>query len=294
MLCRTSPISQYNLPMNYIRKNNIHLPKRMPEAHKGDHGSVAIIGGSDGMLGAVTLASRAALLAGAGRIYACFLSDQAHSLDSIHPEIMIRGLESLQSLVQLNCVVIGPGLGTSDKSVETLSFCLQKPSPLLIDADALNLIAAHESLSDVLFQRDDFSVITPHAGEAARLLKTTSDDIQQNRINSCLQLSKQYHSICVLKGPSTVVAYQDRYVINTTGNSGLASGGTGDVLSGVIGSLMAQGLHPFEAAKSGVFIHGAAADALVARGLGPIGLTASEVAVEVRNVMNHLHGIGLT
>ncbi len=272
--------------MNMILESNLTLPRRLSDAHKGDHGSVAIIGGADGMLGAVTLASRAALLAGAGRVYTCFLSTEAPKLDVLHPEVMMHSPASLQSLAQLDCVVIGPGLGTSDAAKRTLSDWLQRPTPLLLDADALNLIATNDFLADLLIQRTDFSVITPHAGEAARLLQTTSDDVQKHRIDYALQLAKKYHVICVLKGAGTVVAHQDDYVINKTGNPGLASGGTGDVLSGILGSLISQGLAPFEAAKTGVFIHGAAADALVSRCEGPIGLSASDVAIEVRQLLN--------
>lgn len=274
--------------MNSILKNNIIIPKRLFDAHKGTHGSVAIVGGADGMLGAVTLASRAALLAGAGRVYACFLSNEAPKLDSVYPEIMMRLPASLGSLKQLDCIVIGPGLGSTDEAKSLLSFWLQKPVKLLIDADALNLIASHQVLRDLLVKRKDFSVITPHEGEAARLLKATTEDIQQRRIDYCLNLAEQYHVVCVLKGAGTVVAHQEQHAINTTGNSGLASGGAGDVLSGLIGSLMAQGLSPFEASKTAVFIHGAAADALVARGVGPIGLTASEVTLETRSILNAL------
>ncbi len=274
--------------MDSILKNNIIIPKRLVDAHKGTHGCVAIVGGADGMQGAVTLASRAALLAGAGRVYACFLSNEAPKLDSAYPEIMMRLPASLGSLKQLDCVVIGPGLGLTDEAKSLLSFWLQKPVKLVIDADALNLIASHQILRDLLVKRKDFSVFTPHLGEAARLLKVTTEEIQQHRIDYCLNLAEQYHVVCVLKGAGTLVAHQEQYAINTTGNSGLASGGSGDVLSGVIGSLIAQGLSPFEASRTGVFIHGAAADALVARGIGPRGLTASEVALEARNILNAL------
>lgn len=272
--------------MNLIAQDDIRIPQRLPNAHKGDHGSVAVIGGAEGMLGAVILASRAALLAGAGKVYACFLSSNAPRLDLNYPEIMMRSPASLSSLVQLDCVVIGPGLGQSDEAHNLLSFWLQQSLPLVLDADALNLIAANQILSDLLLKRKDCAVITPHAGEAARLLKTTSEHIQTHRAECCLALAHQYHVVCVLKGKGTLVAFDGQCAINASGNSGLASAGTGDVLSGVIASLMSQGLNSFEAAKTGVFVHGAAADVSVASGLGPIGLTAGEVAIEVRNRLN--------
>jgi hydroxyethylthiazole kinase-like uncharacterized protein yjeF len=134
------------------------------------------------------------------------------------------------------------------------------------------------------------TVITPHPGEAARLLNTAISYVQKNRIECAVNLAKTFKAVCVLKGAGTVCAdYEGEFFINTSGNNGLASGGTGDVLSGVIGSLMAQGISGLEAAKLGVFAHGIAADALVASGIGPIGLTASEVAHEIRNVLNRFN-----
>jgi ADP-dependent NAD(P)H-hydrate dehydratase / NAD(P)H-hydrate epimerase len=274
--------------MNLITQHNISIPQRLTNAHKGDHGSVAIIGGADGMLGAVLLASRAALLAGVGRIYASFLSSSAPQIDLNYPEIMMRSPVALTTLPKLDCVAIGPGLGQSDEAHNFLSFWLKQSVLLVLDADALNIIANNQMLSNLLIERKDCAVITPHAGEAARLLKTSSDNIQANRIDSCLALARKYHVVCVLKGEGTLVVYDDQYATNSSGNPGLATAGTGDVLSGVIASLMAQGLNPFEAAKTGVFVHGAAADVLVASGLGPIGLTAGEIAIEVRNRLNAL------
>jgi hydroxyethylthiazole kinase-like uncharacterized protein yjeF len=160
---------------------------------------------------------------------------------------------------------------------------------ILLDADALNLIASHLHLASLVISRDAETVITPHAGEAARLLNTNSEYVQQNRIESALELARFLQVTCVLKGAGTVCAQKNgSWFINTTGNVGLASGGPGDVLSGIIGSLMAQGLTAIDAAKLGVYVHGAAADALVEAGVGKIGLTASEVIIEARNVMNKL------
>ncbi|MEQ1487337.1 MAG: NAD(P)H-hydrate dehydratase [Methylotenera sp.] len=265
------------------------LPLRNSDAHKGVFGSVAIIGGATGMVGAVLLAARAALHCGAGRVYAAMLCDDAPSVDICQPEIMLRSLTAITQLTQLDCVVIGPGLGQSEPAIKLLESWLAKNIPILLDADALNLIASHPHLANAVYKRTAETVITPHAGEAARLLATHSDNIQQNRIASALNLAKSLHATCVLKGAGTVCAHHDgNWFINTTGNVGLASGGTGDVLSGIIGSLMAQGLSGLDAAKLGVYVHGAAADALVENGVGPVGLTASEVILEARKVMNTL------
>jgi len=266
------------------------LPPRKVDAHKGSLGSVAIIGGDTSMLGAVFLAARAALFSGAGRIYASVLSNDAPSVDLIQPEIMFRSPEELTKLSQLDCVVIGPGLGQSTTAITLLEFWLTQDVAMLIDADALNLIAKHPHLVTCCKGRQAETVITPHAGEAARLLETSSENIQQNRTESALKLAQTLHATCVLKGAGSICAHYDgTWFVNTSGNASLASGGTGDVLSGIIGSLMAQGLSGLDAAKLGVYVHGAAADSLVNQGLGPVGLTASEVAHEARNVINQLN-----
>ena len=266
------------------------LPPRALDSHKGNFGSVAIVGGDTGMVGAVLLASRAALLCGAGRVYAAFLAADAPSVDTCHPEIMMHSPATLTNLAQLSCVVIGPGLGQSKAAIGLLEFCMAQPVPLLIDADALNLISQHPHLALVLQQRQAQTVITPHPAEAARLLKTTVEHIQSNRQQSAQNLAYQLNVVCVLKGAGSICAdIEGNWFMNTTGNPALATGGTGDVLSGIIGSLITQGLSVLEAAKLGVYVHGAAADQLVADGLGPVGLTASEVALEARNQINQLN-----
>lgn len=266
------------------------LPQRTADAHKGQSGNVAIIGGDTGMVGALLLAARAALLIGAGRIYAAALAENAPSVDVLHPEIMFRQAVEIARLSQLDCLIIGPGLGHSPQAIQLLECWLQQPVPLLLDADALNLIAVHAHLAAVTKNRKADTIITPHPGEAARLLACNATDIQQNRTESALELAELLHAKCVLKGSNSVCAHHDgSWFINTTGNPGLASGGTGDVLSGIISGLVAQGLTGFDALKLGVYIHGAAADALVSKNIGPIGMTASEVALEARNVLNKLN-----
>lgn len=268
------------------------LPPRKSDAHKGSFGSVAIVGGDTGMVGAGLLAARAALLSGAGRVYAAMLSSQAPSVDVSQPEIMFRSPGALTKLAQLNCVVIGPGLGQSAEAIELLEFWLAQNEPMLLDADALNLIAAHPRLGAITKNRHADTVITPHPGEAARLLATSGENIQQNRTESALELAKSLHVTCVLKGAGSICAHYDgHWFVNATGNAGLAIGGTGDVLSGIVGSFMAQGLSGLDAAKLGVFVHGAAADSLVSQGIGPVGMTASEVAKEARNIINQLNQI---
>lgn len=263
------------------------LPQRVADSHKGLHGNVAVVGGDHGMVGAAWLAARAALLAGAGRTYVGFLCEDAPSVDLLHPEIMVRTHEGLRQIPQLGCVVLGPGMGLSGAALETLGFWLTQAVPLLLDADALNLIASNEFLRSAVRDRSAETIITPHPVEAARLWGQAV--VHPQRQTCALALAKQLNAICVLKGSHSLVVHPDgRCYTNPTGNAGLASAGTGDVLSGIIGSLIAQGMSGFDAACAGVYVHGAAADALVARGTGPIGLTASEVALEVRDTLNAL------
>lgn len=269
------------------------LSPRDIAAHKGDCGSVAVIGGDDGMVGAAMLAARAALLTGTGRVYAAMLSHSAPSVDMLHPEIMLRKPFDLLQLKQLNALVIGPGLGQSIAAIELLILWLKhtaaKQLALVLDADALNLISQHAHLADLMSRTLIPVVITPHAGEAGRLLALTADDVQKNRPEMAIQLAKKYHCVCVLKGQGTLCADANGHCfLNATGNPALATGGTGDVLAGVIASLIAQGVNVMDAAKLGVYAHGLAADNLVARGVGVRGLTASELLIEVRHVINHL------
>jgi hydroxyethylthiazole kinase-like uncharacterized protein yjeF len=269
------------------------LPPRKIDAHKGDAGSVAIVGGDKGMQGAVLLAARAALLMGAGRVYAAMLASDKSDLDVHYPEIMFRGSEALTQLNQLDAVVIGPGLGQSDAALATLAFWLTQDVKLLLDADALNLLAIHRHLHALCRARRVDTVITPHAAEAARLLGVGSDAVQKNRSDSALKLAYQLHASCVLKGPASICADPSgSYFINTSGNPSLAAAGMGDVLSGMVGSFMAQGLGGLAAIKLAVFVHGAAADKLVRDGIGPFGLTASELTMSARGVLNELNLAG--
>ncbi|HQC29103.1 MAG TPA: NAD(P)H-hydrate dehydratase [Methylotenera sp.] len=262
------------------------LPLRSADAHKGTFGSVAVIGGAAGMVGSVLLAGRAALYSGAGRIYAALLSENAPAVDFLQPEIMLRGLDEIAQLLQLNCLVIGPGLGQSTVAIKQLEYWVNQSVPIVLDADALNLIAGHPHLAHAVASRIAPTVMTPHIGEAARLLACNTEAVMQNRLECAVKLATKFSAICVLKGAGTIIAQDiNHYFINTSGNVGLASGGTGDVLSGLIGSLMAQGLAAIDAAKLGVYVHGAAADALVKKGVGPIGLTASEVILAARNIL---------
>lgn len=247
------------------------------------------------MVGAVLLAARAALLCGAGRVHAVFLADNAPVVDMQYPEIMLHSVATssafkLSNINRLSCIFVGPGLGQSEAAIALLASCMAQNCALLIDADGLNLISPHPYLTAILQQRKAPTLITPHPAEAARLLNASVENIQQNRSKSAQDLADRFQAVCVLKGTGTICTDTDgSWFLNTTGNPGLATGGTGDVLSGIIGSLIAQGLTAIGAAKLGVYVHGAAADALVESGIGPVGLTASEVAKEARNQINLLN-----
>jgi len=263
------------------------LPSRARNSHKGSYGSVAIVGGADSMVGAALLAGRAALLNGAGRVYVGLLADTAPAVDFGQPELMLRRPEALTELDTLSCVVIGPGLGQSEQALHWLEYWLAKPLPLVLDADALNLISGHPSLVEALQQRTAGTLLTPHPAEAARLNRSSPADIQGDRIQAAINLAKRFHATVALKGNGTIVAFSDgQWSVNTSGNPGLASAGTGDVLSGMAGAFVAQGVNLPLAALLAVHLHGAAADRLVHHGTGPVGMTAMEVADAARDLLN--------
>ena len=232
-------------------------------SHKGSHGDVAIIGGEAmalhgmGMSGAAVLAATAALHAGAGRVMLSLLGESAVS---IPPDLMQSTWTQLD-LEQLH-VVCGCGGGQAVRAV--LTDVLARSAQLVLDADGLNAVAQNEAWAQALRQRGDHqpTVITPHPLEAARLLKTDTRQIQNQRLQSAQNLADQFHCVVVLKGSGTVIAAPGQTPrINTTGNGKLAIGGTGDVLAGLIGARMAQGLNAFEAACTAVHQHGQVADA---------------------------------
>jgi len=165
--------------------------------------------------------------------------------------------------------------------------------PIVLDADALNAIAYNDALRDQLDKRQAPTLLTPHPGEAARLLGRKTAEVQAHRLESALELAQRLHAHVVLKGAGSICAFPDgRWSVNTTGNPGLAAAGSGDVLAGMIGALLAQGLDPERALQYAVCLHGAAADACVARGIGPTGLTASAVIGEVAPLVNRWIAFG--
>ncbi len=264
-------------------------PRRL-NSHKGSYGGVGILGGSRSMSGAVLLAGRAALKLGAGRVYLGLLDTDGPTVDTAQPELMIRRADMLFQ-ADLEAMVCGPGLGKSSDAVLFVEQALKCPLPLVLDADALNIIAVDGRLEGNLRNRVAPAVLTPHPAEAARLLGCSVRDIQHDRIKASLELAQRYGSTVALKGCGTVIATVDgRWWINSTGNPGMATAGMGDVLSGLIAPLLAQNWAPEEALLAAVHLHGAAADRLVSQGIGPIGLTASEVIDAARQIFNDWSG----
>ena len=267
------------------------LQPRRQNTHKGSYGSVAIIGGAPGMAGAPILSARTALHAGAGRVVVAF-PEAPPAFDSGQPELMCRRAQDVDfSGFHFAALVAGPGLGDKSHTVELLQRAFESDSPLLLDADALNLMAAEPELQSALATRTGVgaTILTPHPLEAARLLDMTVAEVQADRLGAARQLAAQLGVIVVLKGSGTVIAAPDgQVVINNTGGPALATAGTGDVLAGLCGSLLAQGWPEWEAAIGAVWLHGAAADALVAAGNGPIGLTAGELIPAIRRLINAL------
>ncbi|MFA5242332.1 MAG: NAD(P)H-hydrate dehydratase [Sulfuricella sp.] len=263
-----------------------YLKPRPRNSHKGMQGSVGVLGGAESMTGAAILAGRAALLLGAGRVYAGLLAGNAPAVDLLQPELMLHSSDALFQM-DLDCLIIGPGMGQSAQALGYLQQALQSDFKLIIDADALTLLGAHAELQNQLKIRKAASILTPHPTEAGRLLGCSNHEIQQDRIGSAQVLASRLNSLIVLKGAGTVCAFPDEtWHINPTGNPGLSSAGMGDILCGMIGTLLAQRLSAEKATLLAVYLHGLAADELVKKGTGPIGLTASEVAVMARSLLN--------
>lgn len=262
------------------------LPRRRANSHKGSFGNVGILGGAQGMQGAVALAGRAAMKLGAGRVYAGSLATPP-GYDPLQPEIMWRSAEELLGVDHLTVLIAGPGLGQSGAARVLLARAIDASVPLLVDADALNLIGSHEPLQSALATRQCPVLLTPHPAEAARLLDSDVRGVQANRVDAAIELAEHFNAAVILKGAGSVGALPDgRWFINPTGNPGMASAGMGDVLAGMIGALLAQGLNAEQALKLGVYLHGAAADELVRRGIGPVGLVAGETIDEARRLIN--------
>ena len=262
------------------------LGRSRRNVNKGTFGTLGILGGTEGMGGALILAGRAALRTGAGKVWLGFLMAGPPKLDTSRPELMLRHAGAVLD-AKPDALVVGPGLGTSDAARSLLQRALALPVPVALDADALNLIARDPALRAATAARSAPTLATPHPGEAARLLNMEIAAIQNDRLKAAQQLVQELAANVVLKGAGSVLAHPDgTWDINASGGPALATAGSGDVLSGLLGALLAQGLDAKTALRIAVCLHGATADALVAKGVGPLGLTASELPDAARGLLN--------
>lgn len=262
------------------------LPKRPNDSHKGLFGAVAVIGGAEGMAGAALLAARAALKLGAGCVHACLLADNAPVVDCLQPELMLHNAQA--ALPHATVLIVGCGMGSDATAQKLLMEALHHKAVLVVDADALNLVATNASLRQLLIARQTPTVLTPHPGEAARLLGCSTTKVQADRIGSIQQLAKIFACSVVLKGADSLCATRDgRLFINHTGNPGMSAPGMGDVLAGMIAALIAQGLNVDDALLLAVHLHGAAGDELAKQ--TAVGMTATEVTEKARWLLNKWH-----
>jgi hydroxyethylthiazole kinase-like uncharacterized protein yjeF len=206
---------------------------------------------------------------------------------------MLRPIHELFKLDHLNCLIIGPGLGTGPNACFWLTEALESGLPLVLDADALNLISIHPRIAELLrkrlSERGAPSILTPHPAEASRLLGTDTATVQRDRMEAAAVLAERFNCHVVLKGSGSICATPSgKRFINTSGNPGLSSAGTGDILSGMIGALAAQGLEPGHALLLAVYLHGAGADVLRRDRGGPVGMAASEIPDAARVLLNRL------
>ncbi|MDD2462393.1 MAG: NAD(P)H-hydrate dehydratase [Desulfobulbus sp.] len=277
------------------------LNKRDKTAHKGSNGHLLILAGSEGKTGAALLSGQGALRCGAGLVSFAVPADLNPIFETVLAEAMTLILPSSRRFLSIDdfplidtlaqgkdALVIGPGIGTDPATAElVLRFYCDSPAPMVIDADALNILAAHR---DLIRLPAGPRIFTPHPGEMARLLECSIAEIQADRLQAAQWLNDAVNCpelITVLKGAGTVVAANNgRWAINTTGNPGMGTGGMGDVLAGIIGGLLTQGYSPWQAATLGVYLHGLAADSIAAN--QPYGFTATEVAQALPRVLGTL------
>ena len=277
------------------------LKPRPKDSHKGLFGTVTVIGGSTGMVGAALLAGRAALKMGTGCVHVGMLADNAPVVDATQPELMLHMAANALKRIPLphageganaksnighSVLVVGCGLGKSLPAQKLLYDALLLDVALVLDADALNIIAMRPDLRGMLHARKAPTVFTPHPGEAAHLLACSTEEVQKDRAAAVRELARRLGGSVVLKGAGSLCATSDgKLHLNQTGNPGMSSAGMGDVLSGIIAALIAQGLSADEALLLGVHLHGAAGDEL-AHQQATIGMSATEVIEWARWLLN--------
>ena len=281
-----APNMNTSLPSISQKQVATFLHPRPRDSHKGQFGTVAVIGGASGMVGAALLAGRAALKLGAGCVHVGMLADNAPSVDMLQPELMLHSAQAALRLPKLDVLAIGCGMGHELAAQKILHDALKLDAALVLDADALNILALRPDLRTLLIYRKAASVITPHPGEAARLLGHSTEEVQAARPEAAQELSRRLNCAVVLKGAGSICVTRDgKTHVNRTGNPGMSGPGMGDVLSGMIAAFIAQGLDADQALLLAVHLHGAAGDAL-AQQLATIGMSATEVTEWARWLLN--------
>ncbi len=259
-------------------------PRRRLDAHKGSAGRVLIVGGNATMEGAALMAAHSAYRSGAGLVSAAMPTKEASMFVQNTPEIRVfdgTNIDLVQTLIsQCDVVGVGPGLGQDAWAQEILQVVLNSSARIVVDADALNLLAKSPVKSDKW-------VLTPHPGEAARLLGCSTKQVQNDRFTAAGEIVQRYGGVCILKGAATLIADSTGVWICTAGNPGMATGGMGDVLTGVVCALWAQGLNPRQAARTAVWLHASAADQCAAD-LGALGMMATDLLPFIRKNLNIL------
>lgn len=263
------------------------LPPRARAAHKGELGHVLVIGGDHGMAGAARLAGEAALRAGAGLVSVATRAEHVTTLNATRPELMVRAVDGVQALASLlervSVLALGPGLGQASWGHALWLTALDADKPLVLDADGLNLLAREPRRFSAP------TVLTPHQGEAARLLGLSTTEVGRDRFAAVREISRRHAAVVVLKGAGSLIAQPDgRLEVCPWGNPGMASGGMGDLLSGIIAALLAQGCSAWQAARMGVGLHARAGD--LAAQQGERGLLASDLLAPLRALGNELSG----
>lgn len=256
------------------------LGDRPLDSHKGHYGHVLVVGGNSGMAGASNLAAEAAARTGAGLVSVATIPQHASSGLNFCREIMVHGVETshhMQSLLnRASVVAIGPGLGQDAWAQTMFSLAMRFRGPVVFDADALHLLG--QSAGNASNR-----ILTPHPGEAASLLRLSTGQVQSNRVDTVRKIQNKYGGVCVLKGMGTLIAADNQLSICHRGNPGMASGGMGDTLTGIIAGLCAQSLDLYDAARMGVELHGQAADLAAKDGLR--GMLASDLLLPIRKLV---------
>ncbi|GMG85886.1 NAD(P)H-hydrate dehydratase [Biformimicrobium ophioploci] len=271
-------------PLAHQYGGGVHLAPRPADAHKNLYGTVLVVGGDSGYGGAAMIAAEASARTGAGLVRLATRPEHVNATLARVPEVMASGVVSGQELEPLleapSVIALGPGLGQRPWGEQMLARAGRAQAPLVVDADALNILAGGRVLAGV--RRDDW-VLTPHPGEAARLLGCSSAEIGRDRLGAAKALQEKFSGVVLLKGYGTVIAHKRGCEIVRAGNPGMASGGMGDLLTGIIAGLMAQGLSPLEAAYQGAWVHGEAADRVAAQGMR--GMLATDLLPVVREII---------